>query len=72
MPQLTGVADGAVVVVEDVLVVRRTDFGWHCVLRGRQMFLAALQIAPNYLMPSEGERGTVTLTAEAAYDLLIA
>lgn len=36
------------------------------------MFLAALQIAPNYLMPSEGERGTVTLTAEAAYDLLIA
>ena len=45
MPQLMGVADGADVVVENVLVVRRTDFGWHCVMRGRQMFLASLQIA---------------------------
>ncbi len=70
MPQLTGAADGAVV-VENVLVVRRTDFGWHCVMRGRQMFLASLQIAPDCLMPGEGEHGTVMITAEAAYDLLI-
>lgn len=70
MPHLTGAADGAVV-VEDVLVVRRTDFGWHCVVRGRQMFLAGLQVAPDCLMPGAGERGTVTVTAEAAYDLLL-
>ena len=70
MPHLTGAADGAVV-VEDVLVVRRTDFGWLCVIRGRQMFLAGLQVAPDCLMPGAGERVTVTVTAESAYHLLL-
>jgi hypothetical protein len=58
-----------VVVLANVLVVRRTDFGWQCVIQGRQVFLSSLQIAPGSLMPADGERGAVTLTAAAAEDL---
>ena len=62
--------NGDGVVVTDVLVVRRSGFGWHVEIEGRQMFLATPQIAPGCSMPTEGERGSVTLTAGAADDLM--
>jgi hypothetical protein len=56
-------------VYENVLVVRRSEFGWHCVIEGRAVFLGQREIAPDATMPREGERGRVTLTADAAENL---
>lgn len=61
----------AVIVVEDVLVVRRTDFGWHCEIAGEPVFLSTLQIAPGFLMPADGEWGAVNLVATAANDVAV-
>ena len=58
-----------VIVVEDVLVYRRSDFGWHCEIQGRSVFVANLQLAPGCEMPRQGQRGPVTLTRAAADDL---
>lgn len=58
-----------VVVFENVLVVQRSGFGWHCMIDGRAVFLGQFQLAPGTPMPGEGERGRVTLTATAAHDL---
>ena len=58
-----------VVVLENVLVVKRSDYGWHCEIEGRQVFLVQGQLAPGTSMPAEGTRGRVTLTAMAAKDL---
>ncbi len=61
-----------VVSVEDVLVVRRTAFGWFCEIGDDLLFLGSLQIAPGTSMPGDGERGRVTLTMDAARDLGLA
>ena len=58
-----------VVVYENVLVTRRSDYGWHCIIEGRAVFLGKSQLATDAPMPREGERGRVTLTATAAHDL---
>jgi hypothetical protein len=60
-----------VVVLPDVLVICRMDFGWQCVIEKRQRFLATSQIAPGSPMPGDGERGAVTLTAAAARELCL-
>jgi hypothetical protein len=57
------------VVVTDVLVVRRSEFGWHCQIAGKQVFLSALQLEPGFAMPAEGTRGPIKLTAAAVDDL---
>lgn len=58
------------VVFENVLVTRRSEYGWQCEgLDGRALFLSQFQIAPGTTMPDEGQRGRVTLTAKAAQDL---
>jgi hypothetical protein len=57
------------VTVPDVLIVRRTDFGWLCEIARQAVFLGTLQIAPGTLVPVDGERGPVTLTLSAARDL---
>lgn len=59
----------AVAVVTDVVVVRRSDVGWQCMIAGRPVFVASLQIPRGFRMPSEGERGPVMLTAAAVRDL---
>jgi hypothetical protein len=53
----------------DVLVVRRSDFGWHCEVDGKQVFLSSLQIAPGFLMPADGTSGPIKLTTAALQDL---
>ena len=58
-----------VIVVEDVLVVRRSDFGWQCEIAGEGVFVSTLQVAPKFLMPLVGDRGPVKLIA-TAIDLL--
>lgn len=62
--------NGEGVVVADVLVVRRSDFGWYVEIEGHRTFLATLQIAPGCVMPPEGKRGSITVTAVAADDLM--
>lgn len=57
-----GSLDGSAVTVADVLVVRRTDFGWHCEIDARRVFVGTLQVAPGCTMPAEGERGPVAFT----------
>jgi hypothetical protein len=58
--------DGSdVIVVEDVLVVRRSDFGWWCEIGGLPVFFGAAQIAPGFLMPPTGERGPVKVVTSA-------
>lgn len=57
------------VIVDDVLIVRRTDLGWLCEIESRPTFLGKLQIAPGSRVPNEGQRGPVTLTLAAAIDL---
>jgi len=54
---------------EDVLIVQRAETGWQCEIRGRRLFVGQLQIAPGTAVPSEGTRGSLTLTAAAAQDL---
>jgi hypothetical protein len=58
--------------VDDVLIVRRTDFGWFCEIEGQGVFLGSLQVVTGAMMPEIGERGTVTLTVAAAQDLGLA
>ncbi len=59
-----------VVVFDNVLVTRQSEYGWHCDgLDGRVVFLSQFQIAPGTTMPAEGQRGCVTLTVQAAQDL---
>ena len=60
--------DGSVIVVEDVLVARSSDFGWHVEIQDRPVFLTTRQIAPGCPMPPDGERGPITLMAVAADD----
>jgi hypothetical protein len=60
---------GNVIVVDDVLIVRRLEMGWLCEIEGRPAFLGKLQIVPGTRMPSEGRRGSVTITIAAAADL---
>ena len=56
---------------EDVLVLKRSEDGWHCEIRGRRVFVGQLQIAPGTSVPSQGTRGPLTLTAAAAQDLAL-
>ena len=58
-----------VAVVADVAVVRRLDLGWQCMIEGRPVFVANLQIPPGFVMPVEGETGPIMLTAAAIRDL---
>jgi hypothetical protein len=58
-----------VAVVADVVVVRRSDFGWQCMIEGRPVFVANLQIPRGFVMPIEGQSGPVMLTAAAIHDL---
>lgn len=60
-----------VVLVADVVVVRRTDFGWQCMMEGRPVFVGALQIPRGFQMPVAGECGMLMLTAAAARDLQV-
>jgi len=55
--------------IQDVLVVERAELGWHCEIDGRRVFVNQRQIAPGTVMPGEGHRGTITLTAEGAEEV---
>jgi len=57
--------DPDVIVVEEVLVVRRSDFGWWCEIAGLPVFFGAAQIAPDFLMPADGVRGPVKVVTSA-------
>ncbi len=57
------------VVFENVLVMRRSEFGWHCVIDGRAVFLGHQEIAQGCTMPQEQRHGRVVLTATAARNL---
>ena len=61
--------DDDVVLVEDVVVVRRSDLGWYCTIQGRPVFIAALQVAPGFMMPAEGYRSPIEIRAAALQDL---
>jgi hypothetical protein len=54
---------------DDVLIVQRSETGWHCEIHGRRVFVGQVQIAPGTFVPAEGTRGALTLTAAAAQDL---
>jgi len=54
-----------VAVVADVVVVRRSDFGWWCEIAGLPVFFGAAQIAPDFLMPADGVRGPVKVVTSA-------
>ena len=56
-------------VLDDVHVVRETDLGWTCEIRGRTIFVGRLQTIPGTTVPRVGDRGRVTLTTAAARDL---
>ncbi len=64
----------SLVILDDVLVVRRTDNGWFCDVPKypHVRFIGVLQVALATPMPSEGSRGRVVLTASAASDLGLA
>jgi hypothetical protein len=51
------------------MVVRRSAFGWHCEIDGKQVFLEPRQIAPGFAMPPDGTRGSIRLTRAAFDDL---
>jgi len=51
--------DERIVSLTYVLVLRHTDFGWHCEQNGRPLFIACGQVAPGTPMPAIGTRGTV-------------
>jgi hypothetical protein len=53
----------------DVLVVRRSDAGWFCEISDRPVFVGQLQLAPGTSVPSEGQRGAITLTAQGAEEV---
>ncbi len=57
------------VVFENVLVTRRSEFGWHCVIDGRAVSLGHQEIAQGCTMPQEQHHGRVVLTATAARNL---
>jgi hypothetical protein len=59
-----------VIVVEDVLVVSRSEFGWQCEIAGERVFVSTLQVPARFLMPPPGQRGRVKLIAATAVDLL--
>jgi hypothetical protein len=56
-------------VIDHVRVVRQTDLGWTCEIRGRTVFIGRLQVVPGSAVPEAGRDGQVTLTAAAARDL---
>ncbi len=56
-------------VVDDVVVVRRSNFGWQCLIAGRPVFVGSLQVPQGFHMPVEGKRGRVILTEAAVRDL---
>lgn len=58
-----------VIVVGEVLVVRRTDLGWFCEVDGHRVFVANLQVASPSEMPAQGQRGPVALTRVGYRDL---
>lgn len=47
-----------IVSLDDVLVLRHVDLGWHCEHKGRPLFIAKGQLAPGVPIPTEGTRGT--------------
>jgi hypothetical protein len=53
----------------DVLVVRRSDAGWFCEISDRPVFVGQLQLEPGTSVPSEGQRGTITLTAQGVEEV---
>lgn len=61
--------NGDGITVVQAVVVRRTEFGWFCELDGKRVFVATLQIAPGFVMPVDGTRGSIELTAAAFADL---
>jgi hypothetical protein len=66
---MTASVGTAVIVVENVLVVRRMDFGWHCEIAGEPVFVSTLQVASGFLMPEDGTRGAIKLRADAVDDM---
>ena len=65
-------SDDAVVQVEDVEVVRRSDIGWYCTIQGRTVLVTVLQVAPGFLMPAEGRHGPIRIRGSALPDLQLA
>lgn len=61
--------NGDGIAVVEAVVVRRSDFGWFCEIDGKRVFLATLQIAPGFVMPIDGTRGPIELTAAGFADL---
>jgi hypothetical protein len=55
--------------VDDVLVIRKLEFGWLCEIAGRPRFVGTFQVVPGARMPPEGKRGPVHITATALQDL---
>jgi hypothetical protein len=64
--------DEQVIPLTNVLVRRRTEFGWHCEREGMPLFLAIGQVAPGVSMPVVGTRGTVEVRASVLRDLYLA
>ena len=58
-----------VVPLREVLVLRQSDFGWHCERAGRPIFVARGHVARGTAMPSMGTRGTVQVREFAIPDL---
>ena len=61
--------DTPLFVVDHVRVVRETDLGWTCEIRGRTVFIGRLQVVSGSGVPPVGAPGRVTLTPAAARDL---
>jgi signal transduction histidine kinase/CheY-like chemotaxis protein len=53
----------------DVLVERRAETGWFCEIDGRRVLVRPHHVAPGTVMPSEGRRGTITVTKAAADEI---
>jgi hypothetical protein len=54
------------VTYHDVLVLHATDRGWLCRIGDGQVFIARTELAADTVMPTEGQRGTVTIEGFAA------
>jgi hypothetical protein len=57
------------VCIQNVLVVRQSEFGWYCQHEDRPLFIARGQVPPGIQPPAEGTRGVVEVHAFAIADL---
>jgi hypothetical protein len=56
-------------VFPDVLVLHKGETGWVCQIEGRRVFLGRAQIEPGTTVPDEGQRGPVSVAANAVGDV---